>query len=51
MVDKTMTIPNLKHRFNEDVVPQVREQFSLKNTNQLPQLSKVVLNLWCWSLP
>jgi large subunit ribosomal protein L5 len=44
MVDKTMTIPNLKHRFNEDVVPQVREQFSLKNTNQLPQLSKVVLN-------
>ena len=44
MVDKTMTIPNLKHRFNEDVVPQVREQFSLKNANQLPQLSKVVLN-------
>lgn len=44
MVDKTKTIPNLKHRFNEDVVPQVREQFSLKNANQLPQLSKVVLN-------
>jgi large subunit ribosomal protein L5 len=44
MVAETKTIPNLKQRFNEDVVPQLREQFSLKNANQLPRLSKVVLN-------
>lgn len=44
MVAETKTIPNLKQRFNEDVVPQLREQFSLKNANQLPRLSKVVVN-------
>ena len=44
MVAETKTIPNLKRQFDEVVVPKLVEKFSLKNPNQLPRLSKALVN-------
>jgi len=44
MVAETKTVPRLKQQYDEVVVPKLREEFSLKNPNQLPRLSKVLVN-------
>ena len=44
MVAETKTIPNLKRQYDEVVVPKLVEKFSLKNPNQLPRLSKALVN-------
>ncbi len=44
MVADTKTIPRLKQQYHEVVVPKLLEEFSLKNPNQLPRLSKVLVN-------
>ncbi|MCP4758567.1 MAG: 50S ribosomal protein L5 [Planctomycetes bacterium] len=44
MVAETKTAPRLQQMFNDVVVPKLREEFSLPNVNQLPHMSKVLVN-------
>ena len=44
MVAETKTMPRLQQQYREVVVPKVQEEFSLKNANQLPRMSKVLVN-------
>ncbi len=44
MVAETKTTPRLQQMFNDVVVPKLREEFSLANVNQLPRMSKVLVN-------
>lgn len=44
----TMTetsMPRLKARYREEIVPALREQFSLENVMQVPRVTKVVVNM------
>ena len=44
----TMTetsMPRLKARYREEIVPALREQFSLENIMQVPRVTKVVVNM------
>ena len=36
---------NLKTKYQEDVVPAMKEKFGYKNNHQVPKLVKVVLNM------
>ena len=36
---------NLKTKYQEDVVPALKEKFGYKNEHQVPKLVKVVLNM------
>lgn len=38
-------MPRLKDRYKEEVVPALREEFGYTNVNQVPRLSKVVVNI------
>ena len=44
MVAETKTMPRLQQQFRDVVVPKLREEFSLANPNQMPRLSKVLVN-------
>ncbi len=44
MVAETKTLPRLLAQYRDVVVPKVRDEFSLKNANQLPRMSKVLVN-------
>jgi len=37
--------PRLKLRYRTEVLPQLREEFSLANVNQVPSLTKIVVNM------
>ena len=37
--------PRLKQRFNEELVPQLKEQLGLTNVMEVPRLEKVVINM------
>ena len=36
---------NLKAKYQEDVIPAMKEKFGYKNDHQVPKLVKVVLNM------
>ncbi len=38
-------MPRLKDRYKEEVVPTLREMFAYSNVNQVPRISKVVVNI------
>jgi large subunit ribosomal protein L5 len=38
-------MPRLKDRYKEEVVPALREEFGFTNVNEVPRLSKVVVNI------
>ena len=44
-VDATRTIPRLKQRYREQIVPALREQFGYGNPMQVPSLVKIVVNM------
>lgn len=37
--------PRLLTKYNEDVLPKLREQFGYKNVMEIPRLVKVVINI------
>lgn len=38
-------MPRLKDRYREEVVPAMREEFNYSNVNQVPRITKVVVNV------
>src|SRR5436305_15307326 len=42
---ETSTIPRLKQRYREEIVAQLREQFSYSNVMQVPTLVKIKVNM------
>ncbi|MDR2567359.1 MAG: 50S ribosomal protein L5 [Bifidobacteriaceae bacterium] len=43
--ESVRTPPRLKVRYREQIVPALREQFGLANINQVPKLTKIVVNM------
>ena len=41
----TTTSPRLKLRYREEIAPALREEFSFANVNQVPGLTKIVVNM------
>ena len=39
------SVPRLKARYREEIVPAIREEFSFSNVMQVPRLEKIVLNM------
>jgi large subunit ribosomal protein L5 len=37
--------PRLKHRFNEELVPRLKDELGVANVMQVPRLEKVVINM------
>ena len=42
---ETFTLPRLKQRYREEIVPALREQFGVANVMQVPTVTKVVVNM------
>jgi large subunit ribosomal protein L5 len=40
-----MATPRLKEKYQQTVVPQLKEKFGYKNVHQIPKLEKVVINM------
>ena len=40
-----MPTPRLKEKYQQNVVPQLKEKFGYKNVHQIPKLEKVVINM------
>ena len=38
-------VPRLKHRFRDEIVPQMMREFSYSNPMEVPRLQKIVLNI------
>ena len=45
MTAPTRTVPRLKQRYQDEIAPGLREQFSYDNVMQIPGLVKVVVNM------
>jgi large subunit ribosomal protein L5 len=45
MTTAEKTLPRLKGRYREDIVPALREEFGYRNVMQIPGLTKVVVNM------
>jgi len=43
--EQATEIPRLKRRYREEIVPALREQFSYSNVMQVPNLTKIVVNM------
>jgi len=43
--DTAKTLPRLKGRYREEILPALREEFGYKNVMQIPGLTKVVVNM------
>ena len=41
----TRPLPRLKQRYREEIVPALRDQFSVSNVMQVPTVAKVVVNM------
>ena len=41
----TTTMPRLKQRYREEIVPALQEEFSFSNVMQIPGLTKIVVNM------
>jgi large subunit ribosomal protein L5 len=44
-VTETNTVPRMKERYREEIVPALREEFSYGNVMQVPSLTKIVVNM------
>ena len=44
-VTETNTVPRMKSRYREEIVPAMREQFGYGNVMQIPTVTKVVVNM------
>ncbi len=44
-VTETNTVPRMKARYREEIVPALREEFSYGNVMQVPSLTKIVVNM------
>ena len=42
---ETSTLPRLKQRYREEIVPALRGQFDFANVMQVPTVTKVVVNM------
>jgi large subunit ribosomal protein L5 len=45
MTTAEKTLPRLKGRYREEILPAMREEFGYKNVMQIPGLTKVVVNM------
>jgi large subunit ribosomal protein L5 len=43
--DTAKTLPRLKGRYREEILPALREEFGYRNVMQIPGLTKVVVNM------
>jgi large subunit ribosomal protein L5 len=43
--NETQSIPRLKQRYREEILPALREQFEYPNDMQVPGLTKIVVNM------
>jgi large subunit ribosomal protein L5 len=43
--NETQSIPRLKQRYREEILPALREQFEYPNVMQVPGLTKIVVNM------
>ena len=41
----TKTLPRLKQRYREEIVPQLRQELGMANVMQVPRVEKVVINM------
>lgn len=41
----TQTIPRLKQRYRDELVPKLKDELGLQNVMQVPRVSKIVLNM------
>jgi large subunit ribosomal protein L5 len=41
----TVQVPRLRQQYAETIVPKLKEEFGYKNVNQIPKISKVVVNI------
>jgi large subunit ribosomal protein L5 len=39
--------PSLKRKYDEDVVPKLKERFGIENPMAVPRLTKIVINMGC----
>ncbi len=44
-VTETSTIPRMKARYREEIIPAMREEFAYANVMQVPGLTKIVVNM------
>jgi large subunit ribosomal protein L5 len=44
-VTETNTVPRMKERYREEIVPALREEFGYGNVMQVPSLTKIVVNM------
>jgi large subunit ribosomal protein L5 len=42
---ETKTLPTLKQKYQDEVIPQLQKEFGYKNVMQVPRIEKVVLNM------
>jgi large subunit ribosomal protein L5 len=42
---ETQTLPTLKQKYQDEVIPQLQKEFGYKNIMQVPRIEKVVLNM------
>src|SRR2546429_9510307 len=42
---ETKVVPRLKQRYNDEIAPGLREQFSYGNVMQIPGIVKIVVNM------
>ena len=38
------TVPNLKKKYTEEIIPALSKEYSYKSVMQVPRLSKIVIN-------
>ena len=41
----TATMPRLKARYREEIIPELQKEFNFKNIMQVPGLTKIVVNM------
>ena len=45
MATETVTLPRLKEKYRGDIIAALREEFGYANINQVPTLTKIVVNM------
>ncbi|WP_062200761.1 50S ribosomal protein L5 [Demequina salsinemoris] len=45
MAETTSTLPRLKEKYRGDIIAALREEFGYENINQVPGLTKIVVNM------
>ncbi len=45
MADETKTMPTLRKKYQDEIIPNLQKEFGYKNVMQVPRIEKVVLNM------